>query len=98
MMATGGAWIKEEPLKLVELWGEARRAKMNIRMVLRLQFLWLGTSSAERFSFTLGGEPQMRRNASTTVTSVGFVSLVPDQRIREYGNEAVSSTVSLDTM
>ena len=75
MMATGGAWTKEEPLKLklVELWGEARRAKLNIITVLRLQFPWLGASSAERFSFacvSLAGEHQMRRNASITVTSV----------------------------
>ena len=90
--ACGGAWTKEEPLKLVELWGEARRAKMNITTVLRLQFPWLGASSVERFSFALGGEPKMRRNA---VTSVEHMNLF---QTREYGNEAVSSTVSLDAV
>ena len=92
MMATGGAWTKEEPLKLVELWGKARRAKMNIRTVLRLQFPWHGASSAERFSFTLGSEPQMWRNAVTSVEHVASF------QTREYGNEPVSSTVSFDAM
>ena len=91
MMATGGARTKEEPLKLVELWEEARRAKLNIRTVLRLQFPWLGASSAERFSFacvSLAGEPQMRKNASTAVTSV---EREPHSRPEtNYGNEAIS--------
>ena len=102
MMATGGAWTKEESLKLVELWGEARRAELNIRTVLRLQFPWLGATSAERFSFacvSLAGEPQMRRSASTTVTSVEHE---PRSRPEtNYGNEAISSTelaLSLDAV
>ena len=83
---------KEEPLKLVELLGVARRAKLNIRTVLRLQFPWLGTSSVERISFaciSLTGEPQM---PSTTVTSV---KCEPCSRPEtNYGNEAISSTES----